>query len=283
MTIADQLAAAEAKAAPTIKPQLSGSPTVPAQQMQTGFKPRTVQIIEGLDLTTHLNMAIYGAEGSAKTVFAATAPKPLFLDTENSTTSLADWPDLLQQCRIARRVRWEHADTILERLSSDKDPWADRETVILDTFDALQASNLQAILKGGKTDEFLPMEHHYKKSGEMLRRWITDLRDLDRFHLIVLVHEKEIFQEGTGARFVRPALTPKVMEVLWRDFDIVGHMRSLQADWEQPFSNGLQVRSDGVIKAKCRLRYMPAQIRDPHMDQILHVFNASREAQNVSG
>lgn len=271
----------------TIGPLLPGAPQPQQQQPPVQWGPQVVPMLEGVDISTHVNVGIYGPEGSAKTILAATAPKPLFLDTENSTTSLRDWPELLANCKIARRLDWKsHSDEILRRLKDPNDPWADRETVVLDTLDAWQASNLQAILDGGPTDKYLPMEHHYKKSGEMLRRWLTDLRDLDRFHLIVLVHEKEVFiGEGMGAqRFVRPAVTPKVMSVLWNDFDVVGHLRTFMEKPTDPFANGLQVRSDNVIKAKCRLRHLAPQIPNPHFNHILAAFNKSMEGfQNGPG
>jgi hypothetical protein len=264
----------------TIGPLLPGAPQQPVAQPQAAWGPQPVPMLEGVDISSHVSVGVYGGEGTAKTIFAASAPKPLFLDTENSTTSLRDWPELLQNCKIARRLTWkDHSDIILKRLRDPNDPWADRETVVLDTLDAWQNSNLQAILDGGPTDKFLPMEHHYKKSGEMLRRWLTELRDMDRFHLVVLVHEKEVFiGEGMGAqRFVRPAVTPKVMSVLWNDFDIVGHMRTFMEQPTDPFANGLQVRSDQVIKAKCRLRHLAAQIPNPHFNTILEAFNKSKE------
>lgn len=276
----------------TIGPLLPGAPQPPQPQPPVnlqaagpvgfGFAPQIVPMLEGVDLTEHLNMGVYGGEGSAKTTFAASAPKPLFLDTENSTTALRDWPELLPRVKIARRLEWRaHADLILKRLKDPKDPWADRETVVLDTLDAWQASNLRAIMEANSSgDKFLPMQHHYKKSAAMIRQWLIDLRDLDRFHLIVLIHEKEVIVgEGPSAqRFIRPAVTPAVMSVLWNDFDVVGHMRTLMEDINDPFSNGIQVRSDQIIKAKCRLRHIPAQIRDPKFDTFLDAFNASMEA-----
>lgn len=279
--IGDQLAAL-ATPQPTVPVIPNNQPTggMPAfgSQPQNAFGPRPVEILTGIELSNFLNVGIFGPEGAGKTLLAASAPSPLFLDTENSSAALRDWPGLLPMVKVARRVRWAHAEQLLTRLADPKDDWADRETVVLDTLDAFQASNLEAILKGGKTDEFLPMEHHYKKSGEMLRRWLTDLRDLDNRHLIVLCHEKEIFVEGTGQRFVRPATTPKVMDVLWRDFDVVGHLRSLRVDWEKdPWENGLQTVSDAVIRAKSRLRYLPPQIRNPTFNDLLEAFNKYKE------
>jgi hypothetical protein len=236
----------------------------------------------GIDLAEHVSVGIYGAEGSAKTMFGATAPKPLFLDTENSTTTLRDWPDVVKanDVKVARRIGWKHADEILKRLKDPNGPWADRETVILDTLDAFQESSIESILAGSQGDKYLAQQHHYKKSAKMIRRWLTEMRDLDKFHLVVMIHEKEVVVgEGAGAAmYVRPAVTPAVMSMLWNDFDVVGHMRILQKDWNEPFSNGLQVRSDDVIKAKCRLRYLAPQIRDPQFSHILEAFNRSRTA-----
>ena len=260
------------------------APTPPPQQTaQIGFGPRPVEILSGIDISTTVSCGVYGAESVGKTKFAATAPKPLFIDTENSTFALGDWPDILSKVKIARKIKWEAADTILKRLADPKDDWADRETVVLDTLDAMQSSNLEWILKSGPGNKFLPMQHHYKQSAEMIRRWLVDLRDLEgpngQRHLIVLLHEKEIFtgEDGqSGLRLVRPAATPRVMEVLWRDFDVVGHMRRLGDDWKE-FHNGLQTHNDDIIRAKSRLRYLPQEIWDPTFDHILEAFNHRRK------
>lgn len=260
--------------------QMPQEQQMPVQPEQMGFAPRPVDILEGIDLADHVTVGVYGAEGSAKTMFGATAPKPLFLDTENSSTTLRDWPELIQRndIKVARKIEWHHADTLLKRLGDPNDPWADRETVILDTLDSFQESAVKAVLASQQGDKYLAMQHHYKKANKMIREWLTDLRDLDRFHLLVLIHEKEVvIGEGAGAAmYVRPAVTPGVMSMLWNDFDVVGHMRILEKDWSKPFSNGLQVRSDDVIKAKCRLRYLHPAIRDPNFGHILEAFNRSR-------
>lgn len=252
-------------------------------QPQVGFGPRPVEILSGIEISNKVTVGIYGAESTGKSLLAATAPKPLFLDTENSTFALGDWPEVLAKVKIARRIKWEAADTILKRLADPNDDWADRETVVLDTLDAMQSSNLEWILRGEKGHkQFLPMQHHYKQSAEMIRRWLVDLRDLEpQRHLVVLLHEKEIFtgEDGqSGRRLVRPAATPRVMEVLWRDFDVVGHLRRMGDDWRE-FHNGLQTHNDDVIRAKSRLRYLPQEILDPTFDYILQAFNHRRNSQ----
>lgn len=244
----------------------------PNSQPQAKQGPHIVELVTGLDLSPHLKLFIYGDGGSGKTLLAATAPKPLFLDTENSSDTLRDWPEIAKRCKIVR-MKWQHIDTILDKIKNDPE-WADRETVILDTVDALQRNNLEFILKASGRDPFLPMEHDYKKSGEMLRRLILDIRDLDK-HVIVLAHTKETTPEGTALHLIRPGVTPKLAQTLTEEFSFVGYMAVTNED---PFENALQSRGGNpTIQVKSRFKHLPSTIINPTFRVIYDAANKYKE------
>jgi len=84
---------------------------------------------------------IYGPEGVGKTKFGAEAPKPIFLDLENSTTRLdvariGDWddPDNLPP------QDYEQLTNTLWLLVTDKEFRGDAQTLVIDTADKLEQS-----------------------------------------------------------------------------------------------------------------------------------------------
>lgn len=265
------------------QPTPTGQLLPSSQPVLTQQGPKLVELVTGLDLSPFLKLFIYGSGGSGKTLFAATAPNPLLLDTENSSDTLRDWPKIAANCKIVR-MKWNHTDETIRRIKEDPD-WADRETIVLDTVDALQRNNLEAILKGSNRDQFLPMEHDYKKSAEMLRRFILDLRDLDK-HVIVLAHTTELTPEGTSLRLIRPGVTPKLAKTLTEEFSFVGYM-AIKSDGAQmegsklietPFENVMQSRGGSpTIDVKSRFKHLPSVLPNPTFRQIYDAANKYKE------
>ena len=59
-----------------------------------------MKVIKASDLKQNLaiNILIYGAPGSGKTTFAATADKPLIIDLEQGTMAIIDYDVDIAQC-----------------------------------------------------------------------------------------------------------------------------------------------------------------------------------------
>lgn len=263
---------------PTVGQDLKlGSPQLPTpKQLPTTGLPG---ITFGLAPTPFLKLFIFGPTGAGKTVFGATAPRPLFLDTENSTEALLDWPELSGNCKFARIAKWteEGIEGLLKKLYNQNDPdWEDRETVIVDTADALQRINLEYVLAKIEGNKFLPMEHHYKQSGEMLRRFILDIRNLKK-HVIVFSHSDETIVKETGQRYLRTGVTPKLGKTLREEFGLFGFMMATSDGAKEPFANVLQTRSNSMIDAKSRYRYLPPIIQNPKFSDLLNVINKEQE------
>lgn len=228
----------------------------------------------GITKSPFLKLFLFGPGGAGKTVFAATAPKPFFIDCENSTEALLDWPELLAESKIIHMDRWTEAgvDGLMKGLRDTNHDWADRETIVVDTGDALQRVNLEFILANSGRDKFLPMEHDYKKSGEMLRRFILDIRNLPK-HVIVLAHSEETIVKETGQRIMRTGVTPKLAKTLREEFGLFGFMYPEERKWEEPFVNVIQTRANPMIEAKSRYRHLPPVIKNPTFNDILKSIN----------
>jgi AAA domain len=239
-----------------------------------------VEIREGIDMGVFVKAFVYGDAGSGKTVFGASAPDPLFLDTEGSTEVLRDWPQLAANCKVAH-ITWDNFGIAIDRLKTGYKPWSDRQTVILDTADALQRRNLSdhVMAQEQNTDKFLPMQHHYKKSGEMLVRALLDLKELP-MHVLVLSHHEEQNQEGKPF-LIRPAVSPKVYKAIRQEFSMFGFMWQSQTDMDKPFENRLQTRGDRRLMGKSRYARLPPVLVNPTFNDILYSAHAFREQQPV--
>lgn len=271
-------------------PQQVLTPQPPVmQQMPSAPVIAAASLINGVNMSRFVKALIYAEPGAGKTVFAATAPKPLIIDTENSTEVLGDWPELLAEAKIVRLVKWEHLDALIQAIRAGDPAFADRQTLVLDTVSELQRRNLDELLdfKAGidkSRNRFLAHQGDYKESGEMMRRIVTSLRDLD-MHLIVLAHAKEV--NDNGSLVMRPDLTPKLQDTMRGIFGIQGFMYEQNDDWNAPFTNYLQTRSNAVVQAKSRYRFLPPIVQNPTFGHVLaaahHRFQETTGTQQLQG
>lgn len=262
------------------EPNLGGVVQLPTANISQDMRPAAPrlasgELINGLDLSRHIKALIYSEPGAGKTVFAATAPKPLIIDVENSTEALGDWPDLLAEAKVIRLDKWDDLETIVDAIRSGDPQYADRETLVIDTISELQRRNLDELLDHkAKLDStksrFLAYQQDYKQSGEMLRRIVTAFRDLP-MHLIVLSHAREVLDDGRMV--IRPDLTPKLQDTMRGIFGIQGFLFEINEDWNAPFKNALQTRSNNVVQAKSRYRHLPPVVENPTFDTILKAAN----------
>lgn len=256
---------------PATDAKLLGEVTPPRPPATGTPQAVAAKLINGVDLDPWCKVLIYADPGAGKTKFAATAPKPLFIDTENSTETLRDWPELAAECKIVRLQGWSDLDSIVAALRGGDPEYSDRQTLVIDTISELQRRNLDELLddrarNNSSRSRFLAHQQDYKESGEMMRRITTAFRDLP-MHLVVLSHAREV--NNDGKLVMRPDLTPKLQDTMRGIFGLQGFMFESNDDWNAPFKNYLQTRSNAVIQAKTRYRHLPALIENPTFDMIL--------------
>ncbi len=262
------------------EPNLGGVVQLPTSNLSQEMRPAAPrlasgELINGLDLSRYIKALIYAEPGAGKTVFAATAPKPLIIDVENSTEALGDWPELLAEAKVIRLDKWDDLEVIIDAIRSGDPQYADRETLVIDTISELQRRNLDELLDNkvkldSTKSRFLAYQQDYKQSGEMLRRIVTAFRDLP-MHLIVLSHAREALDDGRMV--IRPDLTPKLQDTMRGIFGIQGFLFEINEDWNAPFKNALQTRSNNVVQAKSRYRHLPPVVENPTFDTILKAAN----------
>lgn len=95
------------------------------------------------DESRWLKICIYGPPGVGKTILAATAPSPMFVDVENGYVSVHNHPELLAASKRMRFMGVKAVERLAERL--DRPEFATWDTVVIDTATALQDRALKEI------------------------------------------------------------------------------------------------------------------------------------------
>ena len=120
--------------------------------------------------TSHPLTLICGKAGSAKTTFAASYPKPLFLDFDKRLASVAHLnPDFITFERASPGTRTDTYRDTLDVLRELKQGSNDYETVVLDSL-STWSSFLEASLTGGSTDKSMEIQQYnlYKMKLESM-------------------------------------------------------------------------------------------------------------------
>jgi len=256
----------------------------PAAPVSNEFAAKVAEADEMLDLlmariggvqahTKFIKVLIYGMPGTRKTVFMATAPKPLIIDIEKGTHSIRNHPQLVPEVQVLDFRSIFQAEQLLKYLARKDDIPAlkDRETVCVDSFSELSKRDLDEIVaaeaaKDASRNKYLPIGADYNVSTEHMRQFASALRDLP-MHVVVTCHVKEEKDESTGRLLVRPNLTPKLAGTLAGIFDVVGYMQ-LDNDTAK-----LQVHPTNTVTAKTRIGGLPPIIENPTFNDLLTAFN----------
>lgn len=247
-------------------------------------QPQAISVLDRLwtpssaaeQINPWIKALIYGDPGAGKTVFASSAPGALFLDTENSTEVLDDWPEY--KGNLAGIIKIKSFNDLVEILSLliRNDPALEHvQTVVIDTLTELQRKNLDEILafesaRNAERDPYQLYQNDYKKSTEMIRRVITNFRDLNR-HLIILAHRTEE-KDNVGRVTIRPDVTPKLASTLKGVMGLQGFMSyevTTNEAGQEIYRNGLYTKQTPQIEAKSRLRHLPAWVENPTFNDLL--------------
>lgn len=222
----------------------------------------------------YLKILVYGMPGVGKTVFTATAPKPLIIDIENGAHSINNHPELKDAQALEFKSIFQ-VEQLIKYLGDRAPQLDDFETVVVDSFSELQKRDLDEIVraeaaKDSARNKYLPIGPDYNVNTEHMRQIASALRDLDR-HIIVTCHVKEEKDDNTGRLLVRPNLTPKLAGTLAGIFDVVGYMSM------QDQTRTLQVHPTNTVTAKTRIGNLPAVMENPTFSDILTAFTNHKD------
>lgn len=219
------------------------------------------------EVTKYTKALIFGQPGAGKTVFTATTPKTLIVDIERGALSVNNHPEYKKNADFMEFRSVFQLEQLIGYLKADHEAFAKYDTIVIDSFTALQAKDLDEIVameaaKDASRNKFLPVGTDYNVNTKHMQKIASDLRDVNK-NIIVTCHVTEVKDDTTGVVLKRPALTPKLASHMNGIFDIVGY---LTADETR---RTLQCHPTREIAAKTRLGGLPPVIEDPSFQTIL--------------
>lgn len=170
-----------------------------------------IQIKNFVPLDHKVKAVIYGASGAWKTVFGATAPKPIFASAEGGLLSVAD--------KNIQFVEIKSLKDLQELLIYLKTQKHDFETVVIDSITEINDIIKQDIEK--RTGKWMQLQDWWElaKKIKAILRWF---RDLD-MHVIFLAQEVSESDEGVVTKIV-PSLNGKAATEIAYFMDNVGYL-----------------------------------------------------------
>ena len=223
-----------------------------------------IQVVS--EIPDYVKALVYGPPGQGKTVWACRAPNPLLLDLEHGSRSLRNHPDLVNTVKVLPITQMSDVLGVLWEIIDGHPFYDDIDTLVLDTITEGQKRQMDEQLREGhatsqgRKDQFVPEGKDYQRNTEIMRRMISNFRDLQK-NLVVTAHATWDTDEN-GRRYVRPAITPKLAETFLGIFDVVGYM-ILQPGQDGQTYRTLQVKGSDEVIAKTRVGGLPPVLAAP--------------------
>jgi hypothetical protein len=176
-----------------------------------------------------------GPAGGGKTTFAATFPKPFFIDTDRGGQSLEDLHIPFISLERGERGQFEVILDILRKLRDKAAPFdkIEVETLVIDSFTALAESLMVATMlypAGGMgltpkdPNKGKPEWDHYAAVGNMLKTIVGMTKDLP-LNVVLICGEKLEKDDVTGGYVGEPNVVGGYRHVITHDVDYVFYQR----------------------------------------------------------
>ncbi len=227
-----------------------------------------------------LNMLVYGQPGVGKSTLCSTAQDTpagapvLFIDVEGGVRSIADRHDI----DVFRPDTFKEIGEVYQELLSGNLPY---KTVVIDSITEAQALGMKEVMRTASNPDWPGMQEHGKSSEKIVNliRAFRALAQSKGINVIFTAHEIESKDESTGRVLVRPALSPKAMQLATGAVDTLAYMSFSAKDGKRV----LHFKSDGKFLAKVRQpagsKDVPDLLEDP---TLVDVLNVMRTAQGVA-
>lgn len=220
----------------------------------------SIQIIRSTEQKEpRLVMTVYGPGGVGKTTLAATAPKPIFIDSEEGSKALGargiDVP-------IINVKSWKDVG---EAFALIKDS-TDYQTVVIDPVDRFLDLLMDEVKNGG--------DMNLKKFGEVkdrMKRFIWAVKGCGK-HVVFVAHEAKAKDDDQQLR--SPLLHVNLSDELVNLCDVVGHLR-VDAEGKR----SLRVQPEPKYVAKDRFGALSHLVTDPNIETIIKNIHARFETK----
>lgn len=175
------------------------------------------QVNTGLRQKPHL-VLLYGPDGCGKSTWAASAPNPIFLGSEDGTS-------YLDVARLPSPKSWEHVAEMVHELTTADHKY---KTLVIDSLDWLEPHVWEWVCKDAGV-EFIELA--YKGYGKgftkaidqwrLLMKKITELQTVKKMNVIVIAHAqiKPFADPQANASYDRYILKlNEKASALWREY-----------------------------------------------------------------
>lgn len=222
--------------------------------LPVGFKPVS-------EIPSYTKMLLYGPPGAGKTKFCADAPKPWWIDFENSTETLKHWPEYQD---IPVKTPEDATDIFKMVKAMIVDPECetiviDSVTTALDSFMMKKAEEIATKNRG--RDEFVFYEQDYKYSTRVFSK-IFDFLVHIPINVIVIFHENKIFNDDGFVTAIFPDVTPRLRSSVSRLVNVVAYMET-ENKGDKGATRKLHVNRSNKIEAKNRLNIQQQFLVNP--------------------
>lgn len=210
-----------------------------------------------------VRMVLYGPPKCGKTTWIAhNAPKPLIIDVEQGVISLIH-DEVVRNTPTYPFYQRNKIHSLLEFLrTKDGDVY---ETIVIDTLTEWNSKLLDGIIKAAnppRADDN-PQIQDYGLAGNVMRRIITDLLEMDK-HIIVTAHTQDRkFGETTKTA---PSIPPKVATTVEGLFSIIAYMTKTTT--RDGVKTKMQFVDTPTLVAGNRLQ-LPAYVENPTFQTLL--------------
>lgn len=185
-----------------------------------------------------LKAMLYGKSWSGKTTLASTAPKPLYICSENGLASIADKrPEYVEVSSIA------DLKSIYEELKKG----TEYQSVVIDSISEISRVVKENITQSNRFD--MDMRKRGKYSEEM----IQIIRDIIRlpYHVVVITHDKTVTDDDGKILQYDIAVQWSAREEIPRYFDVIAYT------YIKDGKHGAMCKAHQMYVTKDRLRCLP--------------------------
>jgi phage nucleotide-binding protein len=200
-------------------------------------------------------MTIYGKGGVGKTTLATTAPKPIFIDSEDGTKGFRarniDMP-------VIHVKTWQDVQEAWEMIKNN----TEYATVVIDPIDKFLDILVEQIRAGGQMNLRL-----WGEAKERMSRFVWAIKGSGK-HCLFIAHEDKDKDDDQQLR--KPLLKANLSDALVNLSDVVGHMRV-----DMHGERSVRVQPEPKVEAKDRFDALGETIKSPNITEIIAKIHAA--------